>query len=752
MPAFATDGLRRIKPGQFHLLSSVALVIPAIAHGQGAPPPPPQTDQSTQTSDQTVGEAIQTTRTQEGDIIVVAHHYVPQGAETATKSNIPLIQTPQSITVITRDQIDLLNFIDAQQAVRYTAGVFGENYGPDPRYDFITVRGFTPKQYIDGLAVPATTTISAVGVDLYAFQSLDILKGPASVLYGAAPPGGILNEISRRASPDFGGEAELKGGTHDFWEGATTITGPVSPFIDLRGTVLYRDSKGEIDFQHNKRLLLAPTATFKLGSRTKLTGLFYYQHDRNLGGNGGFLPLYGTLLPSPTGLHISRSTNLDSPKTLFKRNQWAGGFDFEHRFTNDIAFHSNTKWSNYTEKTPIGLYSGGGFINTVDPSDPSYYRTLQQYNFSYKEHVSSFATDNRFDARLVTGNVTQKLLAGIDYRNVRNQATFGFVFAGQLDAFNPVYDLSTAQAIGYPFTFNDQKLKQTGIYGQDQIGIDQRLFITLGGRYDWVDVTSFGVKQNEHKFTYRAGANYVTDFGLAPYISYSTSFEPVLGTDNVTLKPFKPTSVKQWEGGLKYDARGLPSNIKMFATAAVFDIKEKNFVVAQVGATPIGGTQAGAVEVKGFEFELVSRINQQLSINASYSYNHSKVTSNPNNPEDVGFPLPTTPKHKLSLFADYTIKHGVLAGFGGGAGVRYNSASAGSLPSGTFPAVPFGPTIVTGKATLFDAILHYDTPRFRIAVNASNLFDKDYVARCTGLYGCVYGAGRQVIATLTGKF
>ena len=751
MRAFAAERTRRIKPVHF-LLSSAPLLIPAAAHGQAAAPPSPAADTS-QSSDQTANQGLQTTRTKEGDIVIVARHYVPQGAETATKTNIPLIQTPQSITVITRDQIDLLSFTDAQQAVRYTAGAFGENYGPDPRYDFITVRGFTPKQYIDGLAVPATTTISAVGVDLYAFQSLDILKGPASVLYGAAPPGGILNEVSRRAASVFGGEAELKGGTHDFWEGATTVTGPVSPFIDLRGTILYRNSKGEIDFQHNKRLLLAPTATFKLGSNTRLTGLFYYQHDRNLGGNGGFLPLYGTLLPSPTGLHISRSTNLDSPKTLFRRNQWAGGFDFEHRFTNDIAFHSNTKWSNYTEKTPIGLYSGGGFINTDDPSDPSYYRTLQQYNFSYKEHVSSFATDNRLDARIVSGNVTQKLLGGIDYRNVRNQAAFGFVFAGQLDAFNPVYDLTQAQAIGYPFAYNDQKLKQTGIYGQDQIGVDQHLFVTLGGRYDWVDVTTFGAKQKEHKFTYRAGANYVTDMGLAPYISYSTSFEPVIGRSTITGLPFKPTSVKQWEGGLKYDARALPSNIKLFATAALFEIKEKNFVVAQVGPTdPFGAVQAGEVEVKGLELELVSRINEQLSINASYSYNHSKVLSNPNAPEDVGFPLPTTPKNKLSLFADYTIKHGVLAGFGGGAGVRYNSASAGSLPSGTFPGVGFAPTIVTGKATLVDAILHYDTPRFRIAINASNLFDKNYVARCTGLYGCVYGAGRQVIATLTGKF
>lgn len=738
---------RQVGRIRLRLLAGAALLVPAIAH------PQPSSAQSGDqpTSEQTGSDTLKTTRTEQGDIVVIAKHFVPQGAETATKSNIPLIQTPQSISVITRDQIDLLNFTDAQQAVRYTAGVFGENYGPDPRYDFITVRGFTPKQYIDGLAVPATTTISTVGVDLYAFQSLDILKGPASVLYGAAPPGGILNEISRRASSDFGGEAELKGGSNAFYEGAMTITGPVAPFLDARGTALYRNSEGEVRYQHNERLLLSPTATLKLGSSTRLTGLFYYQHDHNLGGNGGFLPLYGTLLPNPTGLKIKRSTNLDNPKTLFVRRQWAGGYEFEHSFAPDVAFHSNSKWSDYDEHTPIGLYSGGGFVNTTDPSLPSYYRTLQQYNFTYTERVKSFATDNRIDAKLELGAVTQKLLGGIDYRNVRNKAAFGFAFAGQIDAFNPVYNPAYEVAIGYPYQYNDERLKQTGIYGQDQIGIGQ-LFLLLGGRYDWVNVRSFGSVQKERKFTYRLGANYVTSSGVAPYISYSTSFEPVIGHDSLTNQPFKPTSVNQWEGGLKYDARGLPSTIKLFATAALFDIKEKNFVVAQVGPTPISGTQAGKVEVKGLELEFVGRFNQQLSLNASYSYNHSRVLSNPNAPQDVGFPLPTTPKQKLSLFADYIVKRGPLAGFGGGAGVRYNSASAGSLPSGTFPAVPIGPTVVTGAATLFDAAVHYDTPRFRFAVNASNLFDKDYVARCTGLYGCVYAAGRQVIATLTTKF
>ena len=253
--------------------------------------------------------------------------------------------------------------------------------------------------------------------------------------------------------------------------------------------------------------------------------------------------------------------------------------------------------------------------------------------------------------------------------------------------------------------------------------------------------------QKQHKFTYRAGLNYVLPSGIAPYVSYATSFEPLLGTDSVKLTPFKPTSAKQFEGGVKYDARGLGPDIKLFASAAAFDIRQTNFVLNQTGQTPISGVQGGLVEVYGAEFELVARFREQLSINASYSYNHSEIKKNPNALGDVGFPLPTTPKNKLSLLADYTFRGGILPGFGFGGGVRYNSNSAGATPT-----TASGIYVVTGNATLFDATVHYDTPGWRFQVNASNLTDKDYVARCTGNFGCVYGAGRQILGSFTKKF
>lgn len=739
--------------GRFRGRAAMLAIVVALSVEGGAVAAVPSSDPG---PDQ--GASLETTKTDDGSIIVTAKHYVPTGSITASKTDIPLIQTPQSISVITRDQIDLLNFIDAQQAVRYTAGVSGENFGSDPRYDFITVRGFTPKQFIDGLAVPATTTIQSTGVDLYAFESLDILKGPVSVLYGSAPPGGILNETSRRPSDQFGGEIEGKYGTHNFGEVATTVTGPATDFLDVRMTALYRDADSEIRHTNAKRLLAAPSATLKLGPDTRLTALAYYQYDDNTGGAGGFLPASGTLLDNPNG-KIGRRTNLDDPSDEYIRRQYGVGYDFEQKFGDNIAFHSNTKWSRYSEHTPIGLYStqdygsASGFIQVdpANPADPANFRELNRSNFTYAERVTSFATDNRLDATIDTGPVRQKLLAGVDYRNVRNFATDNFVGAGTIDVFAPVYPTSAVQSVGYPFAYNDEQLKQTGVYGQDQIKFD-RFYLTLNGRYDWAHLNDsyFGAavqSEKEHKFTYRAGLSYVTDAGIAPYISYGTSFEPQLGNDRNTLKPLGPTSVKQWEGGVKYDGRGMPSDFKIFATAAAFDIKEKNFVVAEAGITPINNAvQGGLVEVYGGELELVARIREQLSLNGAFSYTHSEIKSSPNTPADVGAPLPTTPKYKASLFANYNIQHGALGGLGFGFGARYNGSSAGSLPSA------YGIVYRGQAATLFDAIVSYDMPHWRLAVNGSNIFDKNYVARCDGPFNCVYGASRQVIGTATYKF
>ncbi len=664
-------------------------------------------------------------------VIIKSKRFVPQGAISASKTAIPLIQTPSSVSVITRDQIDLLGYTDLQQAVRYTAGAFGENYGPDLRYDFVTVRGFTPKQYIDGLAAPITTTISSVGMDLYAFDSADILKGPSSVLYGNTPPGGLYNETSRRARSAFGGEIQAKLGTYDYKSLAGTITGALSKSVDGRLTALVLDRGAEREGVDAKRYLLAPTATWKISDNSKLTGLAYYQWDEVDGDTNGFLPVLGTLLPNPNG-EVAENTNLGEPDyNTYKRRQFGIGYEFNHKFSDSLTFTSNAKISDYYENSLV-IYGA-----SLDADN----RTVQRYNFPYMEKVDSFATDNRLEWNTTSGSVTHKVLAGVDYRDVKNFAQYGFASASPIDLYEPVYsDPTTIVTPGW-FPYANQRLRQTGVYLQDHMGFG-KLFVTAAGRYDTVDTEqlSTGSKGTDDAFSYRLGANYVLDSGFAPYVSYSTSFEPLVGTDTATGEAFKPSEGTQWEGGVKYDGRTLDNGVKIFATAAIYDIKQTN-VVSTSYSPSFTSTQVGEVEVKGFETEFVARINEQFSINGSYTYTDSEVLAS-NTPAEVGGPMPTTPKDKLSLFADYTLKSGSLGGLGFGLGVRYNSKSLGA----------YGTGIYGDQSTLFDAAIHYDTPDWRIALNGSNITDVKYVARCSGPVGCTYGAGQNWTATLTRKF
>ncbi|MFD1951385.1 TonB-dependent siderophore receptor [Sphingomonas arantia] len=669
-------------------------------------------------------------------VVVIAPDFVPATTSVGTKTSAPLIEVPQSVSVVTRDQIDLLNFIDVQQAVRYTAGITGENYGPDLRYDFLTVRGFVPVQYIDGLQAPVSASISNVGIDLYGFQSLEVLKGPASVLYGTNPPGGLYNLTSRRPDARFGGELQVKYGNDDFKQAAGTVTGALTDGVRARVTGLYRDRDSQTDFVHAKRAYIAPALAVDIGPDTVLTGLGHYQHDRIDGDTNGFLPVLGVLRDNPVG-EVPRSVNLGEPDyNSYRRNQFSAGYELVHDFGADTRFTQNARWSEYHEDQRTIYASGLGADN----------RTVTRSNFPYQDDVAQFAVDSRLEATRWTGPVQHSLLVGVDYRNYREASAFGFGPASSIDLFAPVYGQGTIVTPALtPST--DQRLRQTGVYVQDQLKYNQ-FVLTLSGRQDWTRTTNYAgavpSTAKQDKFSYRVGGSYIADSGVAPYVSYATSFQPVVG-QGLDGRAFDPTSGKQWEAGVKYDARGLPSDVKLFATAAVYRLRQDN-VVTPDPTNVVFNVQTGQATIKGVELEAVTRIRDRLSINASYTYAYAKVTRS-NVAGQVGAGLFGQPKHKASAFVDYSFRDGALSGFGLGGGVRYLSNSPGALPG------PFVSTVYnTGRSTLFDAVLRYDLGDWRVAVNGTNLLDKRYAGRCTGDVGCFFGQSRQVIATLTRRF
>lgn len=678
------------------------------------------------------------------ELLVTAPNYVPQAAITAAKSEIPLSETPQSVTVITRDQIDLLDWNNLSQTVRYTAGVTGENYGPDERVDWLTVRGFNPVQYVDGLQ-GAIGSITNTGLDLYGAESVEILKGPSSVLYGQTPPGGIVNVTSRRPLDAFGGEIEVQAGNRDHWQGNFDVTGGLSDTVSGRLTAVVRSRGTQTRGVDSDRMYVAPALTFRPTDRTRITLLSYYQDDEITGDGGGFLPAYGVLVPNPLG-KVSSTTNLgETSYNRFKREHYAVGYDASHVLSDSLSIQQNLKYVHLKgDQRGIG---GGGLVDANFDGTPDDYRTVSRYSFSFAENVDVFAVDTRLAYKAETGALRHNIVAGVDYRSYDYVGGSAFSFAGipTIDLFNPVYGLAIANLP--PVTFSDQLQKQTGLYAQDQIKMGG-LIATLAVRHDWVStkdrIGNDTVKDRE--FSYRAALSYAFDGGVTPYLAYSKSFQPTSGADR-NGQSFDPTTGEQVEGGVKFERRGGPGGWNIFATAAAYKLVQQNVLTADPLNTGGQGfqIQTGEVEVKGLEFEAVARFNERLSLNASYSLTDSEVTES--NGPDLGAKLPVTPRHKLSALVDYTFQEGTFAGLGASFGARYTSQTAGNLPSAFQAAVFTNPSV-----TLFDASVHYDLSDWRLAVTASNLFDKEYVARCYSLSNCFYGTRRVVTASVRRSF
>ena len=673
------------------------------------------------------------------EVVVTAPHYVPSTNTAATKIAIPLIETPQSITVVTRDQIDVLNMQNLSQAVRYAAGVVGENYGSDERYDWLTQRGFQPVEYIDGLQAPVNS-VSNVGIDLWGAESVEILKGPSGVLYGQTPPGGLVNLTTRRPQADFSAELQGQYGSFDNRQIAGDVTGSIVGDGTLEGrfTFLTRERDTQTDGVGAHRTYLAPAFTWNIDLDTHLTFLSYYQNDKIDGDGGGFLPAQGAYLHNPYG-HLPVDFNAGDPGyNRFERDQYALGYEFDHRFNSFVTFKQNLKFSSAKDDFR-SLYGAGLQADE---------QTLNRYIFVYPEDTKQFAVDTRAEIRGSTGPIDHVALVGVDVRDWRYDTDFGFAVGPSLNIFHPVYGQPVTSPKLSPDVRENQR--ETGVYVQDEMKYG-RWRLTLSAREDWLHTADEGYRTTDDTaFTYRAGLNYIFRNGVAPYIAYSTSFLPTTGA-TFSGQPFAPSTGKQVEAGIKYEPHFLPKDVKMFTTLTAYDLVQDH-VLTNDPDHLFFSLQTGQVEVKGVELESVARVHEALSFNFAYAYTDTKTTRSTG--YDLGRPLAGVSPTKVSALVDYTWRQGPIRGFGLGVGVRYLSSSLGDTTDAPAAFIAAGaPANLPSKGeTLFDALAHYNLQQWKLSVNASNLFDKIYVQRCDSLTQCFYGLRRDVTVTLDRKF
>ena len=673
-------------------------------------------------------------------------------SSSGTKTDTPLIETPQSISVITSEQIQQQGANTLNQVLRYTPGVSVETRGATAsRLDQFNVRGFGATTYLDGLRVFGGRD-ALPQVDAYRLERVDVIKGPSSVMYGQGGPGGVVNQVSKRPTLGQVNEVGLEVGTQDLRRGTFDVGGSV----DEQGTMLYRVvgagymADGQQEHTKERRYYVSPSFTWQPDTHTRLTVLTHFQRDPDMGSYGS-LPSVGTVYELPDGRRFGRDF-YDGDKGFERsdRKHWSLGYDLEHRFNDTFKARQNVRYTK-AEAEYRSVYNSFW-------ADPGTYRYLRRGLIGTDVEFDAWTVDNNLQADFKTGQFEHKVLLGFDYQRIETDTLSGSAWgssAYDLDTWNPDYD------VGYtmPAFSSDQKQRQfqTGLYLQDQIKMG-RLSVMLGGRYDWArtmtDNTTLSTGATRHTaqraeaFTGRAGLLYLFDNGVAPYISYSESFEPQSGSGRGG-QPFDPIEGEQVELGVKYQ----PPGTRTLMTASLFDLRRKNLLTPDTNPSPdCNGArcqiQAGEVRTQGLELEAKAEPIEGLSVIASYTYLDNAYTRD--NPNNAGVSLKGThpvavPKHAASAWARYQLQDGPLAGLGVGAGVRYLGETYGdSANSFRVPGV-----------TLFDAALDFDLGRLQpqlkgwnASLNVANVFDKQYVASCYDESWCWYGYERTVKASV----
>lgn len=665
--------------------------------------------------------------------------FVATNSATATKTNTPLIETPQSISVITADQIRQQGVESLAAALRYTPGVTAEPYGLDSRDLFLRFRGFdasTGSLYRDGLALAGSSFSGMTGFDLYGTERIEVFKGPTSVLYGQNAPGGLINFVSKQPTEDTFREVELTTGSYSNYGAKFDVGGPANAdkSVLYRMTGMIRDSETQVDFVDADRYYIAPALTFRPNDQTTLTLLANYQYD-GTGWTDQFLPARGTNFPNINGkLPISRF--LSEPGfDNYDLTQYSAGYFLEHRADAIWTFRQSARYSHFDNDATL-IYKD--YNLGLDPDE----RTLNRLADLGRSKLDSYAVDNQAQAKIRTGPVSHTLLFGVDYR-FTNYYDYGAEGpADPIDIFDPVYGGN--YTIDSPYQDARTKQHQAGVYIQDQMKLGG-FVLSLGGRKDWAKSATtdyldptLSAEQKDDAFTGRAGLVYLFDNGFAPYVSYSESFQPTIGFDTDGGNALVPETGQQYEVGIKYQ----PPNLNAFITVAAFELTRQNVTTTDLN-DPNAVTQTGEVRSRGIEVEGVASIDG-WDLRLAYAFTDLDITKDNDLP--VGNTPTGVPEHQFSAWADYTFKYGPLAGFGLGAGVRYIGWTYADDDN----------TLKVPEVTLMDAAIHYEWSNYRLSLNVSNLFDKEYVAACDAgddLTGaCYFGTERSFLATLRARW
>jgi iron complex outermembrane recepter protein len=705
----------------------------------GAPSPGPQTGTTGRGAESAVGPV---------------KNYNATSTATGTKTDTPLSEVPQSISVVGAEQIRDMGAQTLQEVLRYTAGVVADAYGLDSRADSTFIRGMDPVDYLDGLRRTFSYYTYSYRIDPFFLERAEVLRGPASVLFGQSTVGGIINSVSKRPQQEEGGEFTVEYGTFDYKQVKFDMTGPASEDgkWSYRLTGLARDADTQVDYVEDDRYAIQPEITFRPDSDTAITVIGHFQKDE-AGLTGQFYPHVGTIYPNVNGRRISRDRFVGEPGDHYDTDVASGTLLVEHKFNSFLKLQHASRYADIHNDYD-STYADWSYLDADEEQ-------LGRWRYIAFTDTQIFDQDTNLEARFVTAGLAHRVLGGVDYSHFKAQTDSGWAYnATPFDVYNPVYGQPADYWSYYPCgtanytqvssvpicSHTNQEVMQTGLYVQDQMRLGNWIGVA-GARKDWIENEADGAGQRDDAVSYRAALMYEFASGFTPYISYGESFIPVVGTTSPAngKHVFSPQQGRMYELGFKYQPTG--SNFAI--NGAVYDIAESNRLMPDPDdQTFTYSVQVGGVSIKGFELELTGRLSENLKAVASYAYTDAKyddgvVIVDPTYTfVDVGGnQLESVPKHVASLWGVWEFDQPQLKGWSVGGGVRYVGASWDASN-----------TIKVPNVTLFDAMIAYEEDNWRWSINGKNLEDKEYYTTCLNRGDCFVGSARTILTSLTYRY
>ena len=651
--------------------------------------------------------------------------YRAKQAVTATKTDTPLSETPQSVTIVTRDQMVDQGATSLQDALTYAAGVRSDAWGLDGRADSFLIRGTEPSVYLDGLQQNSSGWYTATTrTDPFTLERIEVLRGPAGMLFGAGTAAGVVNMVSKRPLQEAQGEIGLTIGNRARRQIQADLTGPLTEdkTWSYRLIAVYRKADTQVDHVPDDRALLAPSLAWRPNGRTSLIVQGHWQQDKS-GSTSQFLPWSGTLTANPNG-QLPSNRYIGEPGDGYDSQRRSLGWLFEHQFNDQLTFRQAVRVArNHNDSH----YHYGDFWTVVGGwgQDPINQRLLGRINFRGLYETRMAGTDNHLQATFATGPVRHTLLLGADYSRQRQDVRQGSV-ESTIDAYAPVYGGPGYLPVTELTTDPRARQRNAGVYLQDQLRWDNWI-IVAGLRHDRsTSATEGSEDETTRANTKRLGLMYALPAGWSPYVSYTESFTPQAGRTEEGVR-YKPLRGEQVEAGVKYN----PADRPLSATAAVYRLKEKNRTISDP-TNPNFGRQVDSSVNKGVELAVKATLASNVDLLAWYTW------------IDVDRQLGVVPRSQAAVWGKYRFALGDLPGFEAGAGVRYLSAFHDTTDVDTGPRI--------ASVTLADLMLAFERNRWRYSMNVNNLADKKYFSTCLARGDCWWGSRRTVYATASYRF